>query len=104
MRHSLKQQGMDVSIHIAELVKFLREENSGFSLCDQLLACGTRAGFCCYNIRDEQVKLEAQEQIREAVYIIEMAVRAGYLSKRQSMPIKNECADLLADLEKLEFL
>lgn len=104
MKQSLKQQGMDFSIHTAELVKYLKEEKYGFTLCDQLLACGTKAGFCCYNIRDEQGKLEAQEQIREAVYIIEMAVRAGYLNERQSIPIKKESNELLTSLEKLEFL
>lgn len=93
---------MDLSIHTAELVKFLREEETGFSLCEQLLACGTKAGFCCSKLADEQERVKAQEQIREELYILEIAVRAGYLSERQSIPIKKECTDILLRLEEME--
>lgn len=100
MKQSLKQQGMDFSIHIAELVKFLKGKEAGFSLCDQLLACGTKAGFCCCNMRNEQTKQDALQQVKEALFIIELAVRAGYLSERQGIPIKTECANLVTALEK----
>lgn len=104
MKHTLERQGMDFSIHIAELVKFLREDKEGFPLTDRLLACGTRAGFGCREAQDGFAKAktlgEAREQVREADYIIEMAARAGYLTERQSLPIREECAALLAALKE----
>lgn len=96
MKRSLEQQGMDFSIHIAELVRFLREEQGGFALTDRLMACGTNAGLWCRTAQDAEMRRKAREVIREADYIIEMAVRAGYLTERQSLPLREECAALLA--------
>lgn len=96
----LEQQGMDFSIHIAELVRFLRKDREGFALTGRLLDCGTRAGFCCSAAGDAGMRREAREQAGEADYIIRMAVRAGYLTGRQGLPVLEECAALLAALEE----
>ena len=44
MNESLKEKGLDFSMRIGELVRYLRENGQGFPLCDRLLFCGVNTG------------------------------------------------------------
>ncbi|MCL2120754.1 MAG: hypothetical protein FWH28_00710 [Clostridiales bacterium] len=98
MDKSLKEKGLDFSMRIGELVRYLRENGQGFPLCDRLLVCGVNTGMF---IRRGNPK-EAAELVEEADYIIEVAVVAGYLTQRQDIHIRADCESLLKTLnEKL---
>ena len=92
----LKEKGIDFSMRIGELVRYLRENAGGFPLCDRLLFCGVNAG---RYIRGGK-KSEAAELVEEADYIIEIAVVAGYLTSRQDVHIRADCENLLKMLNE----
>ena len=94
MSKSLNEQGLDFSMRIGELVRYLRENGQGFPLCDRLLFCGVNSGLY---IRGGKTR-EATELIKEADYIIEMAVVAGYLTSKQDVHIRTDCENLLKTL------
>ena len=96
MSKSLEDKGLDFSVRIGELVRYLRENGQGFPLCDRLLFCGVNTGLY---IRRGKTK-EAAELIGEADYIIEMAVVAGYLTQRQDVHIRSDCENLLKALNE----
>lgn len=86
----------DLSVRIAEAVRYLKEIHSEYPLTDKLLECGIKAGICA---REGDFKNTA-DNIRQVDYILEMAARSGYLSERQSLPIRNKCAELLAAIKE----
>ena len=90
----LHKQARDYAIRVAELVKFLREDDKGFPLADELLACGVEAGFSLREPGAEGFK-KAAGALEKADYLLEMAVRAGYLTERQSVHIRDEGRALL---------
>lgn len=94
----IQESAYDLSVRIAEIVRYLKEEGGEFPLGDKLLDCGVRAGI---SARKGDLKAAA-DYVRQADYILEMAVRSGYLSERQSLSIRSECAGLLAALEKAD--
>lgn len=96
----IQESAYDLSVRIAEIVRYLKEEGGEFPLGDKLLDCGVKAGL---SAREGDVKAAA-DYVRQADYILEMAVKSGYLSERQSLPIRTECAGLLAALEEAERL
>ena len=96
MSKSLKEKGLDFSMRIGELVRYLRENGQGFPLNDRLLYCGVNTGLF---IRGGK-RREAAELIKEIDYIIEMAVVAGYLTAKQDVHIRADCESLLKMLNK----
>ncbi|EEG52779.1 hypothetical protein [Enterocloster asparagiformis] len=96
----IQESAYDLSVRIAEAVRYLKEEVGEFPLSDKLLDCGVRAGI---SAREGGFK-SAADYVRQADYILEMAAKSGYLSERQSQPIRAECAALLAALEEAERL
>ena len=98
MGKSLKSKELEFSMRIGEIVRYFRESGQGFPLCDRLLTCGVNAGL---DIRSGKTR-EAAEHIREADYIIEMAVVAGYLTSHQDKHIRAECESLLKMLNGSE--
>ena len=90
----LNKQAQDYAIRVAELVKFLREDDRGFPLADELLACGVEIGMALREPGTEGFK-KAAEALRKADYLLEMAVSAGYLTERQSVHIRDEGRALL---------
>jgi len=96
MNKSLKEKGIDFSMRIGELVRYLRENGQGFPLGDRLLICSVNAGMC---IRRGKTR-EAAEFVEEADYIIEMAVLAGYLTPHQDKHIRADCESLLKALNE----
>ena len=96
MSKSIKEKGLDFSMRIGELVRYLRESGQGFPLCDRLLFCGVNTGL---DIRRGKTQ-EAVELVEEADYIIEMAVVAGYLTQHQDKHIRADCESLLKALNE----
>ena len=94
----LKKQAQDYAIRVAELVKFLREDDKGFPLADELLTCGVEAGLSLREPGAEDAGRAAQALLK-ADYLLEMAVRAGYLTGRQSVHIRDEGRALLEALD-----
>lgn len=88
----------DFSVRVAEIVRYLKEDGGGFPLCDKLLDCGVKAGISARGGNREA----AADYVRQADYILEMAVKSGYLTERQSLPVRKECGELLAALTKEE--
>lgn len=97
---SIAKKGFDFSIHIAELVKYLRDDNLNFPLCDRLLYCGVQTGLACRELESggkSQIPGSAALAVTyaaEADYIIEMAAAAGYLTKQQSVLIRADCESI----------
>lgn len=102
----LTKQAQDYAIRVAELVKFLREDDKGFPLADELLACGVEAGLSLREPGTEGFK-KAAGALRKSDYLLEMAVSAGYLTERQSVHIRDEGRALLEaidDKKQIEIL
>lgn len=92
------EKAYDFSVRIAEIVRYLKADDREFPLSDRLLGCGVSAGL---SVREGEWKAAA-EWVRQTDYIIEMAVRGGYLTGRQGLPIREECAALLTALENMQ--
>lgn len=82
------------SVRLVEIVRYFKEEGGGFPLCDMLLDCGVRAGI---SVRTGNCEA-AMEYVWQADYILEMAVKSGYLIERQGLPVRTECRTLLETL------
>ena len=90
----LNKQAQDYAIRMAELVKFLREDDKGFPLADELLSCGVEAGMALREPKTGGFR-RTIEALKKADYLLEMAVSAGYLSEQQSIHIRDEGRALL---------
>ena len=91
MHISLEKQSINFSVRVAELAKYLREDNRCFPLADQLLSCGVQAGLA---MRSNDRKAAATF-VAQSDYIIEMAVFAGYLTAQQSVHVRADCEALI---------
>lgn len=101
----IRKEGFQYAIRIAELVRYLQENKKTFPLCDQLLACGLAAGMNCKELGEGETegtvpRRLALHSLKEADYIIEMAVYAGYLTELQSIPIREEAKSLVRLLKE----
>lgn len=97
---SITQKSFDFSVRIAELVRYLRENGKEFPLANQLLECGVGIGLACRQLSDsnkppDDAASRAASLLREADYLLEMAVRSGYLSQRQSIYVREDAQVLL---------
>ena len=95
MSVSFEKKGIEFSVRIAELVKYLREDGKEFQLSDRLLSCGVTVGLL---MRSGKYN-EAAKLITEADYIIEMAIVAGYLTSKQGVHIRADCENLLKQIK-----
>lgn len=89
---NLTQSAFDYSIRIAELVKHLRSDEKSFPLCDDLLTCGVDVGFY---LQEPSCPDKAVNSLNKADYIIQMAVKAGYLTERQTVRIRSSGQELI---------
>jgi len=95
MSISLEKKVFDFSIRVAELVKYLREDDKNFPLCERMLSCGVGAGLA---LRGGGTK-EAAKLVSETDYIIEMAIIAGYMKKQQGVHIREDCESILKEVK-----
>lgn len=96
----LDKQAQDYAIRMAELVRFLREDNKGFPLSDELLSCGVEVGLSLREPGTEDFK-RAAGVLKKADYLLEMAKRAGYLTELQGVHIRDEGRALLEAVHSL---
>lgn len=94
----IQESAYDLSVRIAEAVRYLKEVGREFPLGEKLLDCGVKAGI---STREGDL-ISAADYVRQADYILEMAVKSGYLSERQSLPIRGKCAGLLTALKEAD--
>ena len=95
---TLDVQGMNYSIRIAELVRYMHENEPLFPLCDRLLACGIQAGLASREWKQNHNKKNAEhisDYTVEADYIIEMAITAGYITQQQGVHIRSDGQTLI---------
>ena len=90
----IADQAYDLSVRLAEIVRYLKEDGQTFPLGDKLLESGIAAGLSAR----EGCWPTCAREVAQADYILEMAVRSGYLTTRQSLPVRTQCAELLAAL------
>ncbi len=89
------ERAYDFSVRIAECVRYLREDEKDFPLCDKLLDCGVSAGIA---VRRGDKKAAA-EYVTQADYILEMAARSGYMTATQTKQIRADAKKLLEELK-----
>lgn len=94
MTDLVTQRGMDLTIRIAELAKYLREDGRDFPLCDRLLACGTAVGLACREPDWPESRSRALNNVDEAEYLITVAIKSGYLTEKQGVHIRSDCEAL----------
>ena len=95
MSAPLEKKVFDLSIRVAELVKYLREDDKNFPLCERMLSCGVSAGLALRGGKPQ----EAAKFVAETDYIIEMAIVAGYMKKQQGVHIREDCESILKALD-----
>jgi len=93
------EKSFDFSIRIIELIKYLDEENKPFALRERLLRCGMGIGVCLrlaesMGKRFTESGWQALYYAVEAEYLLETMAKTGYLTKKQSQPIINDCRAL----------
>lgn len=93
----LNKQARDYAIRVAELVKFLREDDKGYPLSSELLAYGVEAGMVLRESSTQDTE-KAADALRKIDYLLEMAVCAGYLTHIQSAHIREEGRELLQSI------
>lgn len=99
---SFRQLAAEYPLRLTELVRYLRENGGGFPLTERLLQCSVAVGMGCRAGGDGRTPADGTQAIcvlREVDYIIDMAVRAGYLSELQSRLILQDGRQLLTELE-----
>ena len=94
----LAEKICNYSVRVAELVKFLLEDDNHFPLSEVLLSSGVEAGLAVQQNDSPDALKRGIEALNRVDYIIGMAVRAGYLTERQSSHIRKEGRDLLKEL------
>lgn len=82
----VKEQAYDFSVRIAEIVRYLKENDNDFSLSEKLLDSGVGAGLAAREGNRER----AADYVRQADYILEMAQKSGYLTETQTKPIRGK--------------
>ena len=95
---ALEKRGINFSVRVAELARYLREDDRCFPLADRLLSCGVDAGLAM-RLNDRSA---AAELVERTGFIIEMAVTAGYLTPRQGVHVRADCEELLKILNNTE--
>ncbi|MCO7120856.1 four helix bundle protein [Ihubacter massiliensis] len=97
---NISEKGFNYAIRTAEVVRYLKDSEKNFPLCERLLACGLETGMNCQELSkgetaEDILRKLALYKIKEADYIIEMAVYGGYLTELQSVHIREDGEELI---------
>jgi hypothetical protein len=102
----LTSKAFDFSIRSIELVRYLEEEKNIFPLANRLLDCSE--GICVALRMAGRLAKTARENYgqafrmsMEAECLLELMVKTGFLSEKQSVPILTDCRSLIVETEKL---
>lgn len=104
----LLNKAFDFGVRIVELANYLEDEKKLFPLMNRLHEC---AGGICVSLRvashmRKNLREDGTDAYRlslEAEYLLELMVKTGFLSERQSGPILTDCRFLKAETETLLF-
>lgn len=99
--NQILEKSFDFSIRAVELIKYLDKEKKPFPLYERFLVCATGIGITLrllQTVGKKPVKdrLQAFFYVNEVEYLIEIMVKTGYLTQKQSQPIMDDCRSLKA--------
>lgn len=101
MWEKLLDSSFDFSIRLVELVKYLNSEDRRFPLAEHLLNCGNGIGINLRMAARTAAGRENYEKMAQAgacaaeiEYTLEVMAKTGYLTEQQSLPLREECAEL----------
>jgi four helix bundle protein len=95
-------KSFDFSIRAMEMINYLKMENKPFPLSERFLSCATGIGmavrlmFETGNQPFSDKGRQAFAYLLEVEYLLEVMVKTGYLSEKQSQPMKDDCRRLKA--------
>lgn len=95
------ESSFDFSIRLVELVKYLRDENREFPLEKWLLIRGNGVwvNLRMAELSDGKERSGAENQALacavEIGYMLKLMAKTGYLDEQQSMPLREDCDELV---------
>ncbi len=96
------EKSFDFSVRALELINYLKTENRPFPLAERFLSRAADIGITVRLIRgtgkqsfSDRYK-QALNYLLEAEYLLEIMVKTGYLSEKQSRPMMDDCHGLAA--------
>lgn len=94
--NQLLDNSFDFSIRAMELISYLNEEKKPFLMSERFLRCATGIGVSLRlgKSTDTRAFGEALAYAVETEYLLETMVITGYLQKKQSQPIIDDCRAL----------
>jgi len=104
MNETSLERGFDFSVRLVELEKYLKNEGKDFPLSQRLLACGVGVGV---HLRLAAMSAAKERAAKTALalaaavecgYLLELLSKTGYLTERQSIPLREDCERLIAAL------
>lgn len=101
MNEKLKEDSFGFSIRLMELVKYLEDGGREFPLSQQLLVCGNGI-LINLSMAEMTEGKERTATINKALayavessHLLKLMAKTGYLTERQSMPLREECESLV---------
>jgi len=98
----IQEKSFNFALRIIKLSNYLREKKNEFVLSKQLLRCGTSIGANIeealggYSPADFKSRLTiAYKEARETHYWIRLLFESGFLTKKQSDSMLNDCEEIL---------
>jgi len=97
----LLENSFDFSIRLSELVRYLQDEGKEFPLWQRLLICGNGIGT---NLRMAEMSVVKERAVKleqalacavECEHLLKLMAKTGYLSERQSEPLRKDCSRLV---------
>ena len=97
-------QSFDFGVRIIMMSEWMKQEGKEFPLIQRLLECG--AGLCvsmrvAEALNDRSIRVQAFQQIEEAECLLELMVKAGFLTELQSKPLLFDCNAIKEKIKEL---
>lgn len=95
-------KSFDFSIRALEMINYLNMENKPFALSERFLSCAVGIGMAVRLMREtgnqsfSDKGRQALTYLMEVEYLLEIMVKTGYLSEKQSQPMTDDCRRLEA--------
>lgn len=91
-----KERADEFSVRVTECVRFMNHDGKNFPLCGKLLECAVSAALA---VRGGKVT-EAADCVTKADYILEMAMRSGYMTETQTRDVRAGAQKLMHELNR----
>lgn len=98
-------KALDFSVRVIELSRYLKDENRLFPMTARLLECAAGV-YVCLRISGQMSKnsrehcTQAFKLALEAECLLEMIVKTGFITQKQSEPILSDCRSLRDEINK----